>query len=159
MTARPLAIAAALSPADIAAAKRLCRAYAESLGFDLSFQDFEAEMAAFPGDYAAPAGALLLGRVAGRPRGVVALRDLDSGFAEMKRLYVEPGARGSGLGLALSQAIIGEGQRLGYRAMRLDTVIGHHDAALALYRRLGFHEIEPYYDNPLPGALYLQLDY
>jgi ribosomal protein S18 acetylase RimI-like enzyme len=154
-----LEIVPALTPADIAAAKALTEAYAASLGFDLGYQDFAAELAGFPGKYAPPGGALLLGRLGGRPMGVVALRDLGLGFCEMKRLYVRPAARGSGLGLALAEAAVAAGRRLGFRAMRLDTVPGEHDRAIALYRRLGFRAVAPYYDSPIAGTLFFQLDY
>ncbi|MDP6345410.1 MAG: GNAT family N-acetyltransferase [Alphaproteobacteria bacterium] len=143
--------------ADLAAVKALFLEYAQSLDFDLCFQDFEAEMAAFPGQYAPPGGALLLARLDGAAVGAVGLRDLGEGICEMKRLYLRPAARGSGLGPALVDGIIAEGRRLGYRRMRLDTVPGPHDAAIALYRRLGFAEIPPYCLNPVPGAIYMEL--
>jgi ribosomal protein S18 acetylase RimI-like enzyme len=152
-------IVEARAPSEIADAKALLREYAAGLGFDLGYQDFEAELAGFPGKYAPPTGALLLGRIDGRAMGVVALRDLGEGHAEMKRLYVRPEARGSGLGPALAEAVVETGRRLGYRAMRLDTVMGEHDRAIALYRRLGFAEVAPYYASPIPGTLYFQLDY
>ncbi len=154
-----IAVAPATGVDDIAAAKTLCRAYAGSLGFDLGYQDFEAELADFPGKYAPPGGALLLGRLEGAAAGVVAMRDLGDGISEMKRLYVTDEARGSGLGLALTEAIIAKGRRLGYRAMRLDTVSGQHDRAIRLYQGLGFRPIPAYYDSPIPGTIYLQLDY
>ena len=150
-------IQAAETPTDIAAAKALFREYAESMDFDLCFQDFEGEMAAFPGGYAGPSGTLLLAKLDDAPVGAVGLRDLGSGVCEMKRLYLRPAARGTGLGRALTQAIIAEGRRLGYRAMRLDTIAKHHDMAIALYRDLGFREIPPYCMNPIPGALYMEL--
>ena len=150
-------IQAAETPADLAAAKALFLEYAESMDFDLCFQDFEGEMAAFPGGYAAPSGALLLAMLDGTPVGAVGLRDLGEGVCEMKRLYLRPAARGTGLGRALTEAVIAEGRRLGYRAMRLDTIAKHHDMAIALYRDLGFQEIPPYCVNPIPGALYMEL--
>lgn len=144
--------------AELDSVKTLFQAYAETLDFDLHFQDFAAEMAEFPGKYANEAGgALRLALLEGKPVGAVGLRDLGQGICEMKRLYLAPAARGSGLGLALAQAIIEAGKALGYQAMRLDTVAGHHDAAIELYRRLGFDEIAPYYDNPIPGARYMEL--
>ena len=152
-------IAPAVTPAELAAAKALAGEYAASLSFDLAFQDFEAELADFPGKYAPPTGALLLGRVGGEVMGVGALRDLGEGIAEMKRLYVRPAARGSGLGAALAEAIVEAGRARGYRAMRLDTIPGEHDRAIALYRRLGFREVAPYYESPIRGTLYFQLDY
>lgn len=158
MTRHAITVAPAVGTEDIAAAKDLCRAYAQSLGFDLAYQDFEAELAEFPGKYAPPGGALLLGWLDGEAVGVVALRDLGQGVSEMKRLYVAPVARGSGLGLALTEAIIAEARRLGYRAMRLDTVTGQHDRAIQIYERLGFRRIPAYYPSPIPRTIYLELD-
>lgn len=152
------AVRAPATAAELADVKALFRAYAQALDFDLCFQDFDAEMADFPGKYGEAAGGVLrLALLDEKPVGAVGLRDLGDGVCEMKRLYLAPAARGSGLGRALALAIIEAGKALGYRAMRLDTVAGHHDAAIGLYRRLGFHEIAPYYDNPIPGALYMEL--
>ena len=159
MSRPAITIQPAAGAGDIVAAKALCRAYAASLDFDLAYQDFEAELADFPGQYAPPGGALLLGRLDGAVVGVVALRDLGRGISEMKRLYVTAEARGSGLGLALTEAIIAEGRCLGYRAMRLDTVTGQHDRAIRLYEGLGFRPIPAYYASPIPGTLYMQLDF
>tara|TARA_R110002167_G_scaffold51005_2_gene148007 strand:+ start:230 stop:685 length:456 start_codon:yes stop_codon:yes gene_type:complete len=139
------------------AVKSLFRDYVGSLGFDLGFQDIDAEMADFPGKYAPPGGALLLARIDGATAGAVALRDLDDGICEMKRLYVRPEARGHGLGRRLIERLIVEAGARGYRAMRLDTVPRHHDEAIALYRGFGFREIAPYCHNPLPGALFMEL--
>lgn len=154
-----IAIGAAETAEEIASAKRLVGEYAASLGFDLAYQDFAAELEGFPGKYVPPSGALLIGRLDGAIRGMVALRDLGQGIAEMKRLYVRPAARGSGLGSELAVAIVESGRAMGYRAMRLDTVPGEHDRAIALYGRLGFREIAAYYESPIPGTLYFQLDY
>jgi putative acetyltransferase len=151
-------IRAPTTAVDLAQVKKLLNAYARSLDFDLCFQDFDAEMAAFPGRYAGQeGGALRLALRDGVPVGAVGLRDLGDGICEMKRLYLDPCTRGDGLGCALAGAIIEAAGTLGYHAMRLDTVVGHHDAAITLYRRLGFREIRPYYDNPIPGALYMEL--
>ncbi len=146
-------------PADndgrISAARALFLEYAGSLEVDLCFQDFEAEMARFPADYAAPDGALLLAVQAGHPVGVVGLRPLSEGCCEMKRLYVVPSARASGAGRELARAIIRTGKQLGYRAMRLDTLTDLMQPAIALYRSLGFEEIAAYndYGDQAPGAL------
>jgi ribosomal protein S18 acetylase RimI-like enzyme len=126
------------------------------LGIDLSFQDFEAELAGLPGKYAPPEGELLLasGR-AGEALGCVALKRLDgTTTCEMKRLYVRPAARRLGLGKALVERIIEAAQQLGYAQMKLDT-LPSLTQAFALYRRLGFTEISPYYHNPVPGTRYL----
>jgi GNAT superfamily N-acetyltransferase len=133
--------------------RALFRQYAASLPFSLDFQDFDLELAGLPGAYAPPRGALLLARGAG----CVGLRPLDETTCELKRLYVEPSARGSGLGRRLAEAAILEARRLGYARMRLDTVAGM-DAALALYEQLGFREIPPYRANPVVGARFLELE-
>lgn len=144
------------STADLKATERLFSDYASSLGVDLAFQDFAAELATLPGKYAAPAGELLLARDShGGPLGCVGLRPLlPDGCCEMKRLYVAPRGRGLGLGKTLIDAIIKEGVRIGYREMRLDTLPGMIEA-VALYRKAGFLPIEPYYDTPLAGTTFL----
>jgi ribosomal protein S18 acetylase RimI-like enzyme len=112
-------------------------------------------MAEVPGKYAPPTGALLIAERAGQVVGVVALRALDQGIAEMKRLYVAPEARGLDLGRRLAEAICAEAKRLGYRAIRLDT-LPSMGAAIALYRSMGFRDIAPYTHNPVEGALFLE---
>jgi GNAT superfamily N-acetyltransferase len=146
----------AKSATDLAAAAALFRAYAASLPIDLTYQDFEAELSALPGKYAPPSGALLLARVAGGgPLGCVALRPLgQNGICEMKRLYIEPAARGLGLGKALVEAILNEAGRVGYTEMRLDTLPSMR-LALALYGSFGFKPTEPYYDTPVPDTVFL----
>lgn len=141
---------------DLAAARALFQVYADGIGVDLSYQDFAGELAGLPGSYAPPRGALLLARdPAGAPLGCVALRPLgDAG--EMKRLYVAPAARGLGLGAALMRAIVGEARRIGYRAMRLDT-LPDMAAAQAMYAAAGFRPIAPYYDGAAPGTIFLEL--
>lgn len=149
----------ARSAPEVAAARALFLDYAGTLGFSLDFQDFAGEMAAFPGDYAPPGGALLVAERDGAIVGAVGLRDLGDGACEMKRLYLKPESRRGGLGRRLAEAVVAEGRRLGYRAMRLDT-LPSMTAALALYRAMGFREIAPYYaGNPFPEAVYLELDY
>jgi ribosomal protein S18 acetylase RimI-like enzyme len=142
--------------ADLDAATALFRAYAASLYIDLAYQGFEAELSSLPGKYAPPLGALLLARgVTGEPLGCVALRPIaPEGCCEMKRLYVMPQARGMSLGRALVEATILEAARIGYREIRLDT-LGTMTAALALYRAAGFMPIEPYYDMPITGTVFL----
>ena len=157
MAETQIRIGPAGTAAELEAAKALLIAYAESLDFDLGFQDFSAELADFPGKYAAPSGALLLAYLNGCPVGTVALRDLGDGFCEMKRLYVRPEGRGHGLGRRLVEQLIAEAGARGYSAMRLDTVAGHHDDAIALYRACGFREIAPYCHNPLPDVLFMEL--
>jgi GNAT superfamily N-acetyltransferase len=149
------------TPAEMDAVRDIFREYARSLDVDLCFQNFEAELAALPGDYAAPAGILLLAWVDGALAGCGALRPLaDVDYAnacEMKRLYVRPGFRRFGLGRLLAQALMDAGLQAGYSAMLLDT-LDEMEAARELYASLGFEEVPPYYFNPLPGAHYLKAE-
>jgi len=147
------------SPSDFEATRTIFREYADGLGVDLCFQGFEAELAALPGDYAAPRGALLLARVNGEVGGCGAFRpigDVDYPNAcEMKRLYVRPAYRGLGLGRLIAQALLDQAVRAGYSVMLLDT-LDDMEAARGLYAQLGFEEIPPYYFNPIAGAHYLK---
>ena len=148
-------------PAEIDAVREIFREYAESLGVDLGFQDFEAELASLPGDYAAPRGQLLLATVDGSIAGCCALRPLDASdypnAAEMKRLYVRKAFRGFGLGRQLAEAILDVARQAGYACVLLDT-LDEMESARALYADFGFVEIPPYYHNPIPGAHYLKAD-
>ena len=131
-------------------------AYADSLGIDLSFQDFEAELVSFPGKYAPPSGSVLLARsTQGEPLGCVAVRPLSAGCCEMKRLYVRPEGRGRGLGKALISAIVQEAERIGYNTMKLDT-LSTMTGAIRLYRQQGFADTQAYYDTPVVGTVFLQ---
>jgi putative acetyltransferase len=145
----------ALSPEEIEEARVLFREYEASIGIDLCFQNFEAELAGLPGAYAPPSGALLLARCEGETAGCVAMRRLEDGICEMKRLYLRDGFRGRGVGRALAEAIIGQARRIGYRRMRLDT-LPSMTRAIPLYRSLGFSDIPPYTTNPVEGALFLE---
>ncbi len=135
----------------------LFREYADSLGFGLCFQGFEQEMADLPGRYAPPAGCLLLATVDDRLAGCVALKRLGDGMCEMKRLYVRSRYRGTSRGRTLAEQIVREGKRLGYQAMRLDTIRSVMGSDVALYRSLGFWDIPAYCSNPVPGALFMEL--
>jgi len=137
-------------------ARSLFEEYAESLGIDLSFQNFADELANLPGDYAPPSGCLLLVVHEGQAAGCIALRKISGDICEMKRLFVRDGYRGHGFGRMLVQMIIGEARRLGYKQMRLDTLPSMIEAR-ALYRSFGFREIEPYRYNPIPGTSFMQL--
>lgn len=131
--------------------------YARSLGFSLCFQGFDEELRALPGMYAPPRGRLLLSIEDGRAAGCVGLHEWDGSAAEMKRLFVRPDFRGRGLGRALTDAALAEARAIGYRSVRLDTIPSLMGPAVAMYRELGFREIAPYRENPIPGALYLEL--
>jgi putative acetyltransferase len=147
------------TPALIETARVLFREYAAALGVDLCFQNFEAELAALPGEYAAPQGALLLATVDGTVAGCGALRPLHDvdypNACEMKRLYVRPAFRRYGIGRLLAQALMDCGVQAGYSNLLLDT-LDDMEAARGLYASLGFEEIPPYYFNPVPGAHYLK---
>ena len=131
--------------------------------FSLAYQDFEKELADFPGKYAPPDGAVLLATVGGEPAGTVALRKLDEGICEMKRLYVKPAFRGRrttdgrSIGRALAEDIVAVGRERGYRRLRLDTIGGKMLQALSLYRSMGFVDIPPYYASPIPDTAYMEL--
>ena len=143
---------------DIESVRTLFLEYAASLGFDLSFQDFDREVASLPGDYAPPSGVLLLAADGVTPAGCVGLRPWgDADTCEMKRLYVRPSMRGMKVGSMLVTRLLDEARARGYRRMRLDTVPGM-DAAIGLYRAAGFRDIPPYRPNPVPGALFLELE-
>jgi ribosomal protein S18 acetylase RimI-like enzyme len=152
-----VAIVNAESAKQIEQVRELFLEYASSLGFSLCFQDFDKELATLPGDYAPPEGRLLLVEVDGKAAGCGALHRLDVDTCEMKRLYVRPQFRGQRLGRILTERLISEARSMGYKAMRLDTVADKMREAVELYRRLGFREIAPYRENPIPSALYMEL--
>jgi putative acetyltransferase len=131
--------------------------YATSLAIDLSFDDFEREMAEFPGAYARPDGRLLLAIEGGRAVGTVAFRRLSGKICEMKRMYVRPEFRGRGIGRMLAKRVIEEAQDAGYSRMRLDTLSKLKEAVF-LYESLGFKKIGPYKVNPNKGVIYMELN-
>jgi carbonic anhydrase len=150
----------ARSPDDIERARQLFKEYAAWLEISLCFQNFEQELAELPGDYAPPDGRLFFadhnGRVTGLA-GCVALRKIGEGICEMKRLFVRPEFRGQGIGRLLVQHATREAKEIGYDRVRLDTLPPKMNDAIGLYRSLGFKEIGPYYGNPVPGALFMEL--
>lgn len=143
---------------DIQKARTLFEEYAAALGISLCFQNFDQELQNLPGDYAPPDGRLLLAIEDGQLAGCIALRTLEPGVCEMKRLFLRPAYRGKGLGRVLVDSIIDEARNLGYTHMRLDTLPGRTDKAIALYRSFGFQEIGPYRENPVAGAKFMELD-
>lgn len=149
-----VAITQATTPAEVDIARALMREYQSRLGIDLCFQGFEDEMRALPGDYAPPRGRLLLARHEGRPVGCVALRPLDDARCEMKRLFVQPEARGLGAGRNLVRHLLDEARTIGYADIVLDTLSTMVEAQ-ALYEAFGFRDIAPYCVNPIPGARFL----
>lgn len=149
----------ALSQRDLDQARALMRRYATWTGIDLCFQNFDAELAALPGKYAAPDGGLWLAvDDEDKANGTIAVRPLADGVCEMKRLWVEPDAQGHGLGRRLANTAIDFARARGYREMKLDTLQQRMPAAIAMYRSLGFVDCEPYTPNPEPDVLYLALD-
>jgi len=144
------------NPDGIQQVRALFLEYAAWLKVDLCFQGFEQELAGLPGKYAPPHGRLLLASVDGAPAGCIALRPLESAIGEVKRLYVRPEFRGRGIAKKLAAELVAAARAIGYARLRLDTLEFMRDAA-ALYRSLGFVEIAPYYDNPLQGAVYMEL--
>jgi GNAT superfamily N-acetyltransferase len=148
----------ARTASDLESVRALFREYEQGVAEPRCFAGFEMELAALPGDYAPPAGALLLARDAAGDTGCVALRRLDAARGEMKRLYVRSGRRGSGLGRGLALAAIAAAREAGYKGMVLDTLPGMTEA-IALYRSLGFAPRGPYSEAPTPGAIFFELSF
>jgi len=151
-----LHIVHATEPRRIEQARTLIQEYTNTLGIDLGFQDFEQEMAGFPGAYAPPGGRLLLALDGSEAAGCVGIRELEPDTCEMKRLYTRSAYRGHGLGRRLVEAALEQARAIGYSAMYLDT-LAEMDAAIRLYEAFGFQRTEPYYANPIPGALFFKL--
>jgi len=151
-------IVCAIAAAQIAEIRTLFLEYAQSLAFSLCFESFDKELAELPGKYAPPEGTLLLATVNGNAAGCCAIQRLDQNGCEMKRLYVRSQFRGKGVGRRLAEQIIAEAIMLGYEYVRLETIAGKMDAAITVYRQLGFKEIAPYRANTTPGALYMELE-
>jgi ribosomal protein S18 acetylase RimI-like enzyme len=144
-------------PDDRAIVEALFREYIASLTEDISFQNPDDELATLPGKYARPGGVVLIARDGAEAAGTIAYRMFEPGVAEMKRLYVRPAYRGRSLGRELANELIDDARACGYRTIMLDT-LESMSAARTLYRDLGFAPVEPYYDNPLPGVMYMALE-
>src|ERR1051326_1874808 len=146
------------TPEQIATTRELMMEYANWLEFELCFQGFEEEMKSLPGKYAPPAGRLLLALWDDYTAGVAALRPMsEPGLCEMKRLYARPEFRGREIGRKLAKSVIAEAVEIGYGRMRLDTIPGKMDRAIAMYREMGFREIAPYYETPVSRTLFMEL--
>lgn len=146
----------ASSPGQIEAIRCLLQEYATWIGIDLSYQGFARELAALPGVYAPPQGRLLLATDADRPVGCVALRPAGGNSCEMKRLFVRPAWQGHGLGRSLALRVISEARNIGYSNMKLDT-LSTMQPAIQLYESLGFVRVPAYYDSPLLGTMFMEL--
>jgi len=148
----------AVTPEQIEQARELFKEYAAWLEIDLCFQNFDQELSDLPGNYAPPEGRLLLAFENDQLAGCVALRKIGDGVCEMKRLFLRPEFHGKGLGRELIEAIVKEARAIGYQRMYLDTLPPQMNKAIELYRAAGFKEIAPYYGNPVPGAMFLELE-
>lgn len=137
--------------------RALFRTYLDHVAAPECFPSFEAELAALPGRFVPPEGCILLAEIGAEIAGVVALRPFEPRTGEVKRLFVLPAFHGRGLGRLLMNALLERARATGYQRLLLDTIPGRMDAAIALYRSLGFRETERYYDDPIPGILYMEL--
>jgi len=151
-----LKIINAESEEHITQARTLFREYEAWLDMDLCFQGFEEELAGLPGKYAMPDGRLFLAFSDDKLAGCVAMRKLDEGICEMKRLFVRDGFRGQNIGVSLIEKLIDAAREQGYSRMRLDTLPTKMGKAVKLYESHSFYPIEPYYDNPHESVLYLE---
>ena len=145
------------SKKGIAIARKLFAEYAQSLGFPLDFQDFDSELEHLPGEYAPPEGCIFLCKIDDSITGCIALRKLDTGVCELKRMYVREGYRGKGIGRQLAEEGIKRAKEIGYKKMRLDT-LRSMKIAIRIYEELGFKEIGAYRYNPLENAMYMELE-
>jgi len=152
-----LTIVPAESAAQLDAIRELLLEYWQNRKLELFVFNFDQELAGLPGAYAPPDGRLFLAQWENKSAGCVALRKLESGICEMKRLYLSPKFRGKGFGKILAEFIINEARKIGYQKMRLDTIQANMQEAIVLYRQLGFNEIAPYRVNPLPGVIFMEL--
>lgn len=145
------------SPEHYSDVKTLFLEYAESLGFDLCFQNFDKEISDLKSEYTDNGGCILLCYQNNIPAGCVGLRRFKDDICEMKRLYLRNEFRGKGIGRALAEKITGKAREYGYKAMRLDTISTMKEA-ISLYKTMGFKEVNAYRENPVKGAIYMELD-
>ncbi|MCI0450368.1 MAG: GNAT family N-acetyltransferase [Chlorobi bacterium] len=151
-------IVPAVSPQQISEIKSLFLEYSNWLGNSFCFQGFDEELATLPGKYAPPEGRLYIAAIDGESTGCIGLRKIGDGICEMKRLYVRQNARGLGIGKKLVEMVINDAKNIGYKKMRLDTIAEKMIEAQKIYRSAGFYEIQPYYNNPIEGVVYMELD-
>jgi putative acetyltransferase len=153
-----LTIIQAETAEHLATVREMMLEYAAWLEFNLCFQGFDEELRTLPGKYAPPGGRLLLALWNHQAAGIGALRPLDEpGVCEMKRLYLRPAFRGHSIGRVLAEKLVQDASAIGYKIMRLDTIPGKMDQAIALYRLLGFRETKPYYGTPVRSTLFMEL--
>lgn len=146
----------AISSDDIEKARAIFREYEQWLGMSLCFQSFEQELADLPGRYAPPSGRLYLALIDGDTVGCIALRQIEEGICEMKRLFLRDSARGKGVGVSLIEKVLVDAVEIGYERMRLDTYPPKMGKAVSLYEAHGFYKIPPYYHNPHDGVLFME---
>lgn len=142
---------------QIETARKLFREYEAWIELQLCFQGFDEEVANLPGKYAAPEGRLFLAFADEKLAGCIALRKLEDGVCEMKRLFVKDEFRGQKIGIALIEKLIAEAREIGYEKMRLDTFPPKMGKAVSIYESYGFREIPPYYHNPYGDTLFMEL--
>ncbi len=157
MAAQSLTLIQVTIDDQIQSARELFKEYEASIGVSLCFQSFDKELAELPGKYAPPSGRLLLAYFDNQLVGCIALRKIDEQTCEMKRLFLRSTARGKGVGRKLVESIIEEARIIGYERIRLDTMPGRMDTAIALYEAVGFKEIAPYYDTPVGDTKFMEL--
>jgi len=143
---------------DVSEVKSLFIEYAKSLNFDLCFQGFDEELTTLPGKYSPPEGIIYLAKLNDKIAGCIALRKLEKGVCEMKRLYVRPEFRRNGIGKLLCDKLLEKARSIGYKKMRLDTISHLMKDAVKLYKSYGFYEIPAYYKNPQEGVIYMELE-
>jgi len=154
-----LQILQAESSEHIQTVRELFREYESWLGMDLCFQGFDEELQTLPGRYEPPDGRLYIASADEKAAGCIGMRKLEDGICEMKRLYLRSAFRGQGIGNALIEKLINEARSAGYKRMRLDTHPPKMGKAVGLYESYGFRQIPPYYDNPNPDVLFMELTF